>query len=237
MKKTLNFEIERLDVIDSTNEYLKKKAIDGEKEGTVVIADHQLKGKGQNGRVFCSPKGDGIYMSIIFRPDKEIIPYITRLLAVAVAHSINEIDNRNAKIKWVNDIYIDGKKCAGILCESNIDMGYVVAGIGIDVTTPKDGFDDSIKDIAIACLDGIENAKELLLERVLFNIKNLYLNFDSKYIVSEYRNLSMLIGKSMYIFNSKSKVKVLDINDAGALIFEYEDGTQVNFMSGDMKLL
>ena len=114
--------------LDSTNDTAYKLAEDGAKEGTVVIAERQKKGKGRQGRQWVSPKG-GIYFSCIIRPDIEPreVAKITLVSALAVATAIRELVNIPAMIKWPNDIVIKGKKLCGILTEMKAEILTAIA--------------------------------------------------------------------------------------------------------------
>ena len=145
--------IEVLQSVTSTNDYLKQKALSSAKEGTVVVANEQTNGKGSKGRSFISLNG-GIYMSILVRPDFQNFDttLITSLTAVAVSDSIEEKCGKKTQIKWVNDVLLQNKKVCGILCESVFASDnkpeFVIVGIGINFSKPKDDFPDEIKDIA-----------------------------------------------------------------------------------------
>ena len=137
-----SFSITVLKEVDSTNTYLKNAAEKGEKDGSVIIAETQTAGRGRIGRNFYSDKG-GLYMSILIRPDMptERSLFITTGTAVAVSKAIEKTSGKSVGIKWVNDIFIGGKKVCGILTEgtSNFETGqlqYAVVGIGINVTEP-----------------------------------------------------------------------------------------------------
>ncbi len=152
--------------LPSTNDELKRLAEEGAAEGTVLIADEQTAGKGRQGRSFFSPKDTGIYMSILLRPSlapKDSL-FITTAAAVAVTKAIRKVTDLDARIKWVNDIYIADRKICGILAEAALDnsggLRYVVLGIGINVATPKAGFPAEIEDIAGALEgNGVSEAK------------------------------------------------------------------------------
>ena len=109
-------------VVDSTNILLRRKAKEGVPEGCVVIAGEQTKGKGRLGRSFYSPSDTGVYLSLLLRPEN-ILPeqavHITTIAAVAACEAIERVSGRKAGIKWVNDIYMDGKKVSGILTEAS----------------------------------------------------------------------------------------------------------------------
>ena len=123
----------------STNDECKSLAFEGEKEGTLVIADEQTGGKGRIGRAWSSPRGEGIWMSLILRPD--INPYfvssITLLAGLSVCKALKNF-GIDAGIKWPNDVWIKGKKVCGILTEMNASadgIDFVVVGIGVNVNT------------------------------------------------------------------------------------------------------
>ena len=126
--------------MDSTNRQLKELAESGAPEGTVVIAEAQSNGRGRLGRSFFSSQGSGIYMSILLRPEIELqnAVRLTSMTAVAVAEAIERVCEIPARIKWVNDIFLNKKKVCGILVEAGIDaveqkLNYAVVGIGINV--------------------------------------------------------------------------------------------------------
>ena len=125
-KKNVNFFAFKK--IDSTNIYAKNLAKNGADEGTVLIAREQTDGKGRLGRTFSSKRG-GLYFSVILRPKNTLndTVFITTAAAVAAARAIESVADKKCEIKWVNDIYITGKKVCGILtvlkviCGSRID--------------------------------------------------------------------------------------------------------------------
>jgi BirA family biotin operon repressor/biotin-[acetyl-CoA-carboxylase] ligase len=146
-----NFHIEMYKTVDSTNNKLKELARQGAPEGTVVIAKEQTHGKGRMNRSFHSPAETGIYMSILLRPKFSTADaiLITTAAAVAVAQAVEAVAGREAKIKWVNDVFCDGKKICGILTEASVDiesgsLEYAILGIGINVIAPQNGFLDDI---------------------------------------------------------------------------------------------
>lgn len=135
----------RLSSVDSTNEYIKREQ-SSLPEKVIVVADEQTAGKGTYNRRFSSPKG-GVYFSILFPvPSDDAFPYITPVAAVATRRALARVFNARTEIKWVNDLYSRGKKVCGILCERFGDS--VVVGIGVNLSEPENGFDESIRDVA-----------------------------------------------------------------------------------------
>ncbi|MEL7624574.1 MAG: biotin--[acetyl-CoA-carboxylase] ligase [Clostridiales bacterium] len=133
--------------LNSTNDLAKEKALAGAAAGTVILAEEQTKGKGRMGRSYYSPAGAGIYLSMILRPklagSQALL--LTTGVAVAAAQAIEELWDCRVKVKWVNDLYVEGKKIAGILTEAatNWETGivdHVVLGVGINVRSSREGF-------------------------------------------------------------------------------------------------
>ena len=139
------------DEIDSTNNRAKEAGDNGAAHGTLFVADMQVAGKGRRGRVWKSPSGSSIYMTILLYPDIPPVkaPQLTLLMAIAVAEGIQEVTGLETKIKWPNDIVVNGRKICGILTEMSTEIDYinhVVIGAGINVN--QDTFSDDIKATA-----------------------------------------------------------------------------------------
>lgn len=237
--------------VASTNIIARELAINGAESGTVVIAEEQTSGYGRNGKSFFSPYGTGIYMSIILnlKKEKKIFnsSFITTAAAMAVSKSIEEISNENTQIKWVNDVFINGKKVCGILTEGAFSfedgkLDYAVIGIGVNVNFPKDGFPKELNNIA-ASINSKNNAnsntksdiRNILVAKILENLYDYYFNDVNFY--EEYKKRSFLIGKkvSININNKKHIVKVLDIDKTFALVAEFQDGKIDKIVSGSIK--
>ena len=133
-----------IEEIDSTNEEARRLAKLGEKEGTVVIAASQTKGKGRAGNRWVSPNG-GLYISIILKPyvSSSGLPIVTLFSAVAVVRTIRGLTKLNASVKWPNDIIISGRKVGGILCEAA--KSFIIVGIGINLNTSLGVFPSALK--------------------------------------------------------------------------------------------
>lgn len=235
-----------LDDIDSTNNYLKKLAEDGEKENTVVIAKHQSGGKGRMGRSFFSPKS-GLYMSILLRPNfsAEKSLFITTATAVAVSDAIDSLSDKNSSIKWVNDVFIDSKKVCGILTEASIDfetggLSYAVVGLGVNLYHPADGFPEDIKNIAGTVFDseisGDEKAK--FAAEIINGFFNIYNNFENRDFMKRYKSKSFILGKKINVIkgDKKTPATAIDIDDEARLLVEYETGERESLFSGEVSI-
>ncbi len=239
-----NFDIRVYNSVSSTIDVCKALAADGAAEGTVVVARTQTVGRGRFGRAYFSPKGDGVYFSFVLRPHGEATSMLTVIAAVAVAEGIERIGGKPTQIKWVNDVYVDGKKCCGILSEAAVSLegggiDYAVVGIGINVTTPKDGYPPELKDIACAACDGVENAPSKLIAAVLDGYMDMYYDFDREDVVRRYRAKCFLTGREVAVLRGDSArpAVVLGIDDDCRLMVKYaDDGKEDALSSGEVSL-
>lgn len=243
---TQDFNIEVFDEINSTNIYLKELAKKGEKIGTVIIADRQTAGHGRFDRKFYSPKACGIYMSILLKPDlpPEQSVLLTAAAAVAVSDSITALTNLNPKIKWVNDILIDGKKVCGILTEGAINtqtlkLDWAIVGIGINVYVPKNDFDLSIKNIATALLkERQENFRNRLCAEIINRISAFCENLQNKDFLLKYKEYSCVLNQKINVIKNdiSSFATALDIDDECRLKVQYDDGKTEFLNSGEISI-
>jgi BirA family biotin operon repressor/biotin-[acetyl-CoA-carboxylase] ligase len=243
LNQKLNIEI--FDELDSTNSYLKKIVTKGEKENKLVIALSQTGGRGRMGRSFYSPNGTGIYFSLLLHPEfsAEKSLFLTVMAAVSVAEAVMKYNKNDVKIKWINDVYIDGKKVCGILTEGAINkdklLDYAVVGIGINVIAPENGFPDDIKDIATAIFPGNteENIKEKIVADVVNRIFSMYNGTDNDYI-RRYKEYSYLTGKKINIISCDTSrpATVIDITDDCHLLVKNEKGEIEEISSGDVSV-
>ena len=241
-----DYKIIVLDETDSTNNYLKLLARNGEHAGTVVIADSQTGGRGRYDRHFHSPKQCGIYMSILLKPDfsAEDAILITAAAAVAVSRAVEKLTGEKPKIKWVNDILKNGKKICGILTEGAINPEngkflWAVLGIGINAYLPKNGFDKEIEDIAGAVFEerktGLRNR---LAKKILCQFGKLYENIENKTFLEDYRKLSCVINRRISVVKDNELIPAtaLEIDDNCRLLVEYENGKREFLNSGEISI-
>lgn len=239
MKKYIYFE-----ELDSTNVYAKELAKQGAEEGTVIIAQRQTKGYGRMGRCFHSPKGTGLYMSIILRPSlpPEKTLYITTAAAVAAAEVISSASSAECGIKWVNDIYINNKKVCGILTEAGFSnsgtLDYAILGIGINICEPKEGFPNDIKDIAGAVFDiPIDDQTRLkLTDSLVDKFFEYYKDLESKEYISYYRTKNITVGKEVTVISASESysAKVMAIDDEFRLIVKNNKEELITLSSGEV---
>ena len=250
IRKGLRDELKDIDIviydeIDSTNTEAKRRLYSSDvKDFTVIVADMQKGGRGRTGKSFTSPKGSGVYFSIILHPkdsyDFSYFDLTTVKAAVAVAEGIRESTGKQAEIKWVNDLFLKGKKICGILSELDADfesrsVKSVIVGIGINVNKPKD---DSFKDLKdIAGYIGTDVIRNEILSCVLNDFyENNYVKSDQE-IIDYYKKHSLVIGRDLsFVLNGKKySAKGVDINDKGNLIVD-TGSERLTLSSGEVSI-
>ncbi len=230
------------DSIDSTNSYCKKLGQEGCASPILVVADRQTNGRGRLGRSFFSPMGTGIYMSILQSAKTLAIPFslLTVAAGTAVCAELENICNKEFKIKWVNDIFADGKKVCGILAESviapnNTCPSAVVVGIGINISTPD--FPEEIENIA-GSVNPDDVTRNEIISRVINKFLEICREYSAKKLIDEYKSHSLVLGKKIsFAQNGKAYTAVAkDINSHGNLIVETTDGEIITLKSGEVSL-
>lgn len=238
----MDFDIQIFDTLPSTNTFLKEQARLGAPEGTVIIAKEQTNGHGRLGRSFYSPKNSGLYMSVLLRPERNIpLSFVTPMSAVAVCRALENSGSKPLFIKWVNDIFCDGKKISGILTEvsfkkSSDNIDFLVVGIGVNLTTKA--FPESLSSIAGSafCDSDIDNIK--IAKDILNNLFYLYADIEKKEFFDEYKNRSILLNKNVTLVSAENKREafVLDISDDFSLVVKFPDGKISNINTGEVSV-
>jgi BirA family transcriptional regulator, biotin operon repressor / biotin---[acetyl-CoA-carboxylase] ligase len=232
------------EITESTNDDL--KAIQHSiKEGYVMIADEQTRGKGRNGRSFHSEKGKGIYLSLFLTPNLPIDQAlkITTATAVACAEAIELTFSVKPGIKWVNDLMIEQKKIGGILCEAGVDIHSgtietMVVGLGLNVFSQE--FDESLSQIAgsIEDFSSRKNSRNELIIAFLNRFDYWYKNLNHPYLIKRYKQYSNILHVPVTVtINNESYLAVIkDIDENGACIAVKSDGTTVTLNSGEVTI-
>lgn len=236
------------DEVDSTNVQAKQAAKQGAPEGTLFVAEQQTAGHGRLSRSFYSPKGKGIYMSLILRPDFSINEsvLITAAAAVALRNALKYNYNLEAKIKWVNDLLLNDKKIAGILTEAEVSMeansvNYVILGLGVNVHQEKDEFPDELKPIATSLQieQPLPHDRNLIIAEFINEFFLLYRNIKQPGLMIQYRKYSACLGKKVLVqpFGQTSYFAMAaDITDRAELIVAKENGEKVTLNSGEVSI-
>jgi len=235
------------DEIDSTNNRAKEAGDNKAPHGTLFVADMQVAGKGRRGRVWQSPAGSSIYMTILLYPEISPLkaPQLTLVMAIAVAEGIKEVTGLDTKIKWPNDIVVNGRKICGILTEMSTEIDYinhVVIGAGINVN--QDDFPEDIRKTASSLK--MELGKQVKRSELIAAIMK---SFEKDYeIFVKTENLSGLqeLYNSMLV-NLDRDVKVLEpgneyeahalgINKTGELIVRTAEGEEKEIYAGEVSV-
>lgn len=235
-------EVVYLKTVGSTNRYARMLAQDGAAHGTLVVADEQTAGRGRRGRGWISPAGDGIFMSLIVRPDAHPsqVAKLSLLTALAVAEAISEETGLDARIKWPNDIVISGRKVCGLLLEMTADeqcVYDVVAGVGINVH--QTAFDEEIAHTAssLDLLGGRVFSRPALVRAFLRAFERA-MAMDDMEMMGAYCARSATLG-------SRVQVIALDgtytgtaegITDSGSLLVTDDKGVRHEVLAADVSV-
>ena len=235
----------RLTSVDSTNRYAKQLALEGAANKTLVMADEQTEGRGRRGRGWISPAGEGIFMSLILRPNvaPEHVPMISLHTALAVCRAISRVTGLEAKIKWPNDIVLGGRKVCGMLLEMDADaqqVRSVVAGIGINVHQTQ--FPEEIAYTA--------SSLDLLCGRRLSRMEIVHAFLDAfdevermaaenpGRFMAAYRASSATLGQRVQVISLAQTYTgtALDVTQSGSLIVEDEEGQCREVLAADVSV-
>jgi len=239
--------MELFSTIHSTNQYLKEIDVTDTNNGFTVIADEQTGGRGRRGRTFLSPGRQGIYLSILLRLNKkqQDIRLLTICAAVAVSKAIEKTCDTRADIKWVNDIFCNGKKICGILTEATIsgelqEINPVIVGIGINtglVPVEISNIATSIQEVT-----GLKNIRNKLIAEVLNEFEHVILDYTERNkkqdIINYYSSRLFIIGQQVILpdIAFDHTVTVLGISDDGALIVKDAAGKIEHITTGEIIL-
>lgn len=252
IQKYLETEYRNLDVsvlltVDSTNALVREKANSGLAEGYTVIANEQTAGRGRYGRKFFSPNGTGVYLSLLLRPfhySAGQAVRITTIAAVAMCEAIEETAGEKAQIKWVNDIYVRGKKVCGILTEASFGLEsglleYAVLGVGLNVYRPQEGFPGELGEIAGSVFDSTQDdMKNRLAAAFLNRFMRYYKAQDQSVYIEKYRSYSMAVGRQVTVISGKQtrSAYAYGIDDECRLQVKYDTGETESLSYGEITI-
>ena len=244
----MEIKVQAFESLDSTNNYLKKLAAEGAAEGTVVIADAQTAGRGRLGRSFASAPGCGIYMSMLLRPGDctaDCAVSLTAVAAVAVCRAVEKVCGRTPGIKWINDLYMRGRKICGILCESSVRDGrvdYAVLGIGLNVTTRLEDFPEELRETAgsLYTQTGFKFERGKLISAIIAELCSLYgVWLEGPSVChAEYKRRCIVLDRQITVTTLEGEFDAVAENicaDYG-LVLRLPDGRRKTVRSGEVKL-
>ena len=228
--------------VTSTNDLAKQEAQRGAAEGTVVVADEQVAGKGRLKRVWLSPKGS-IALSVILYPAIAHLPSLIMVASLAVAHSIEAVTGLKPQLKWPNDILINGKKVVGILIENSVrgnTVNYAVIGIGININLNIPDIPE-IPPTATSLSDelGKDVSRLDLVRCLLAEIEKLYLPLSAgESVYQEWRDSLITLGKKVHIKSGKVDYQGIaeSVASDGSLLLRHPDGSLTKIVAGDVTL-
>lgn len=230
----------------STNLTAKRLAAEGAPHGTLVIADSQTGGRGRRGRSFASPPGTGLYLSMVLRsalPMQSAV-LVTSAAAVAVCRAVERVCGKRLSIKWVNDLYTNGKKCCGILTEAAADVesggvDYLVVGVGVDLFTPKDGWPPELAYVAAPVLAPGETVNRCRLAAAIGDaLLDVCGALPDASFMEEYRARCFVPGRDIRILqNGQSRpAHALSVTDDGRLRVRLPDGGEELLSFGEISI-
>ena len=252
IRKFLNPEYQDLDLTvlptaPSTNALVREKANQGCPEGRVIIACEQTAGRGRYGRQFFSPADTGVYLSLLLRPtaySPQQATCLTAAAAAAMCQAIEAVTGQQPGIKWVNDIFLRGKKVCGILTEAAVGLetgalDYMVLGAGVNLYPPTAGFPEDIQPIAGSVLErSCPEAKNRLVGEFLNRFWYFYTHPECRAYLEDYRSRSLAIGQNVTVLSAGRAVSAYayGIDDDFRLLVRYENGDTEALSYGEIRI-
>ena len=242
MLKELGISVVSYKHIDSTNLTARRLAAQGCATPLLIVADSQSEGRGRMGRSFYSPNATGLYMTLLLDVTDDAPPSIVKITsaaAVAVSSAIEHVTDADCRIKWVNDLYLNGKKISGILAEAFFenDRKYVCVGVGVNICT--EDFPEELKGIAGA-IGADVNLRGKLATEICREMLDIYMKIKNGNLayMDEYRRRSLVLGREVRFFeNGKSFEGVaVSVDDDGGLCVLLDNNQRVILRSGEISL-
>ena len=232
----------------STNDFLKEKAVSGAPEGYVVTARSQTAGKGRTGRSFFSPADTGVYLSLLLRPARytpQQAVRLTTMAAVAACEAVSGLTGEQAMIKWVNDIFLHGRKVSGILTEAALSLesgflDFAVLGVGFNVYPPRGGFPEELRSVAGSVFPSPRSdGKNSLAAAFLNRFFRCYTAPEDSAWTEEYRKRSLVVGKRILVLlpDGQREAEALDVDENCRLLVRYDDGAEECLTAGEISIL
>ena len=235
--------------VDSTNSQLNIMAARGAPEGAVLLAEEQTGGRGTRGRSFFSPRGEGLYLSVLFRPSVPLsdLAGLTGWVAAAVRRGVERASGAPVTIKWLNDLYLNGQKLCGVLSELSLNGGgetdSVVVGVGINVSQTAEAFRArGLEGIATSlAAEGYPVSRHELCLSVLEELEGMYRAFPREHRewLEEYRRFCVTPGRAV-IFEENGRTlrgEALSVADDFTLTVRGEDGRERSVFAGTVSHL
>lgn len=245
-------ELRCFDELDSTNNYLKSLAQTDAIDGLAVTADSQTAGRGRMDRSFQSPKGAGIYLSVLLRPSlpPDRLPPVTALAGVSVCAAVERVCGVRPGLKWPNDPVLKGKKLCGILTEASLEaetgrIQSMVLGIGVNVAQKPEDFSPEVREVAISLLQALGKrvSRPQLTAALLEELDRAYaalLAGDLSKYLAAYRKDCVNLGKSVQLIpfggGERETAEAVGIDDEFNLVVRGADGAERTVRSGEVSV-
>lgn len=246
----MKIQLRQFDVLESTNVTAVAAAKDGAAEGTVIVAAKQEGGHGRMKRVWNSPLG-GLWFTVILRPqiDPRFVAQVTLLAGVAVTQALRRLYATDAvKIKWPNDLLLNGKKVCGILSELQLNengtIDYAVVGIGVNVALKAEDFPAALQDAAASLNVSLHKnytCREVL-DAILQDFSSLYkewLEKGAEAVLPTWRKLNCTLGKNVLVKDNDKVIfsgEAIAVDEVGALLVRDEKGITQSFDFGEISI-
>ena len=229
--------------LTSTMDVARREVQQGAAEGTTIVADEQMAGKGRLQRDWLSPPGS-IALSIILYPSLLHLPSLIMVASLAVVHSIEAVTGLKSQIKWSNDVLINSRKVCGILIESEVSgdrVDYAIIGIGLNVNLRISDFPE-ILSIATSLYDelGREVSRLSLIQRLLAEMERLYLSLPAgESVYQEWRDRLVTLGRKVQIKSGETMYEGIaeSVTSDGSLLLRQRDGSLTKMVAGDVTLV
>ena len=237
------------DCVNSTNTVLRELALAGAEAGRVVTAEAQTAGRGRMGRQFVSPKGKGVYISYLMRPDG-VLPAnatsLTALVAVAISRAVEKVCSVRPDIKWVNDLVFGGKKICGILTEMSIEsesghIQYIVIGAGLNVNETADDFPEELREKATSLFaeTGKRFKRAQIAAEIIKQLDLLSIGFpdNRQSYFDAYKKNCVTLKKNVRIMNKQEDIGFAeDLTENFELVVRLDNGSVKTVSSGEVSV-
>lgn len=238
--------IQYYEEVDSTNNKAKEVARLGASEGTIILADKQTLGRGRLGRHWSSPAKVGIWMSIVLRPP--LLPYqvsqLTLIAGVNMCEAIQEVTGLECKIKWPNDVVVNGKKVCGILTEMSAEMeriNHIVVGIGVNVNHKS--FPEELPHATSLAIEAKKDySRRDIIKAFLEKFERDYIQYKENptliSILPRYEASCITLNNRVRIImnNEEFIAQAIKIGEQGDLIVRMDNGEEKMIVSGEVSV-
>lgn len=247
LTRQMGREVYYIEETESTNVWARQLGKEGAPSGSLAITDHQTQGRGRRGRKWVAPQGLDIFMTLLLRPNilPAQAPMLTPVMGLSVAEALNKSFDITCRIKWPNDVILNGKKVCGALTEMSAGQDgvkYVIIGVGINCNTTAFSPELSDKATSLVIESGQKIVREQLVAEVLWNFEKNYQEFLATMDLSR-----LAEAYNKILINKDKEVKVLEtggeftgiargINSKGELLVDTGDEVQKKIIAGEVSV-